>query len=219
MATDPQHHWVSIDEYLHLDQTSNTRYEYWDGQLVAMSGGSRDHSLIASNIEHWLFDKLPPECIVYRSDVKLKLNASKYVLPDVQVTCDPGELAGQDQFICALGVIFEVLSPSTETIDRDEKLQWYQAIPSLQAYVLVNYKRQEVEMYRRENQQWTYERYQSGQDVLLAGLQVRLPVAIVYARTQVPKEQKNYKIVRDGTSLSLQRGVPEERETTPDWGS
>jgi Uma2 family endonuclease len=112
------------------------------------------------------------------------------------------ELAGQEQFICAPSVVFEVLSPGTETIDRDEKLQLYQAIPSLQAYVLVNYKRQEVEMYRHENQQWTYERYQSGQDVLLSGLQIRLPVAIVYARTQVPKEQKNYKIVRDGTSFA-----------------
>lgn len=146
MATRSNQPLVSVEVYMQLDQTSDTRYEYWDGQLVAMSGGIIDHGLIARNIEAWIETRLDRRCRVHRRDVKLRLSASKYVLPDVHSTCDPGELRGNKQTIRHPKLIFEVLSPGTESTDRGEKLEWYRAIPTMRTYVLVNYHHRPVEI-------------------------------------------------------------------------
>lgn len=73
----PQRHWMSVDEYLELERSyPDTRYEYFDGEVIAMAGGTIDHGRIALNIARWLDDQLQHPCHVHTSDIKVQLNAS-----------------------------------------------------------------------------------------------------------------------------------------------
>lgn len=126
-----QHEYPVIDreDYLKLDQNSQkARYEYLEGELRMLAGGSPDHSIITTNVTSILHQSLEDShCIVYNSDMQLQLSESRYVYPDITVTCDPRDEEPEDKRIHYPTVVVEVLSPSTEIIDRGKKLLYYQA--------------------------------------------------------------------------------------------
>ena len=186
MATNPQRHWVSVEQYMELDQVSPVRYEYWEGQLVAMSGGNGDHALITTNIIAALRQHVKAPCRLYNSDLKVQITADKFLLPDVHVTCEPADLVGKIQAVRSPRLIVEVLSPTTERADRGRKFFAYQRLPSMQEYVLVNYRVQLVEVFRRKERQWTYETYRSGEIVELLCLNLTIPVDVIYEETSIP---------------------------------
>jgi Uma2 family endonuclease len=186
MATNSQHHWISVDEYMELDQIGPIRYEYWEGQLVAMSGGNSDHALITTNIIAALKQHIKAPCRLYNSDLKVQIAADKFLLPDVHVTCDPADLVGKIQAVRSPRLIIEVLSPTTERADRGRKFFAYQRLASMQEYVLINYRLRFVEVFRREQRKWSYETYQSGELVELASLNLTLPVDVIYEETSIP---------------------------------
>jgi Uma2 family endonuclease len=190
MATNQQHHWVSVDEYMELDQISPIRYEYWEGQLVAMSGGNSDHALIATNIIAALRQHIKAPCRLYNSDLKVQIATDKFLLPDVHVTCDPADLVGKIQAVRSPRLIIEVLSPTTERADRGRKFFAYQRLASMQEYVLINYRLRFVEVFRREQHKWSYETYQSGEIVELASLNLTQPVDIIYEETSIPMDEQ-----------------------------
>jgi Uma2 family endonuclease len=190
MATNPQHHWVSVEEYMELDELGPVRYEYWEGQLVAMSGGNGDHALIATNIIAALRRYVKAPCRLFNSDLKVQVAAGKFLLPDVHVTCDSADLVGKIQAARSPRLIVEVLSPSTERADRGRKFFAYQRLPSMQEYVLVNYRLQFVEVYRREERKWSYETYRSGETVELVSLNLNLPVDVIYEETSIPVDEQ-----------------------------
>jgi Uma2 family endonuclease len=68
--------------------------------------------------------------------------------PDIMVTCDKRdqETLGYKRFPC---LIIEVLSDSTERLDRGDKFADYQTIETLQEYILINTKKPRVECFRR----------------------------------------------------------------------
>src|SRR5215472_8185041 len=175
---------------MELDQTSPVRYEYWEGQLVAMSGGNGDHALIATNIIAALRHRIKAPCRLYNSDLKVQITADKYLLPDIHVTCDPADLVGKIQAVCSPRLIIEVLSPTTERADRGRKFFTYQRLPSMQEYVLVNYRMRLVEVYRREQRKWSYETYRSGETVELVCLNLTLPVDVIYEETSIPVDEQ-----------------------------
>jgi len=124
---------IHIDDYLTLDQSSqNARYEYLEGELRMLAGGSTDHSTITTNLTGILHRLLEDEtCKVYNSDMQLQLSVSRYVYPDITVTCDPRDQEPEDNRIRYPSVVVEVLSPSTEVTDRGKKLLYYQAHPTI----------------------------------------------------------------------------------------
>ena len=78
MAANPQRPWISVEEYLEIEKHSpDTRYEYLDGEIIAMAGGTIDHGRIALNIAKWLDDRLKHPCHVHTSDIKVQLNPSR----------------------------------------------------------------------------------------------------------------------------------------------
>lgn len=88
MAANPPQHWMPVEEYLELERNNpNTRYEYLDGEVLAMAGGTIDHGRIALNVAKWLDNRLQHPCHVHTSDIKVRLNASRYTYPDVHVSC------------------------------------------------------------------------------------------------------------------------------------
>ncbi|MEY2879679.1 MAG: hypothetical protein RLZZ15_2059 [Verrucomicrobiota bacterium] len=142
---------LSVADYLASEEASAVRHEFIGGEIYAMSGASTPHNTIAGNIFSAFRTKLRGgPCRAFVADVKVRLEASReeiFYYPDVVVTCHPTGV--QKQFLMLPTLIVEVLSPSTETIDRREKKLNYLQVPTLEEYVLVAQDRREVTIYRR----------------------------------------------------------------------
>jgi Uma2 family endonuclease len=143
---------VSQEEYLETERASQHKSEYRDGRVLAMTGASREHNLIAVNIVCELRTQLAGRpCEAYVSDMRVQVRSTGlYTYPDVVVVC--GEPQFEDRHVDTLlnpTVIFEVLSPSTEAYDRGEKFAHYRRLESLTDYVLVTEERARVEHYVR----------------------------------------------------------------------
>jgi Uma2 family endonuclease len=191
MATHPQHSSVTVEEYLELDRNSpDVRYEYINGRIIMLAGGSPQHALIAANVTGILGQLLrESSCCVFNSDVKISLpTSSTYVYADVAVSCDQRDFA-DPEYIYRPCVIVEVLSPSTEVLDRGEKFERYRECPTLQEYVMVNTSRLAVEVCRREkNNFWSFQTFKPGTTVELTSLGVRFVVSDVYEKVVFPSK-------------------------------
>jgi Uma2 family endonuclease len=185
MVALPDRLFMSATEYLDWEPTQEDRYEYWDGEVVAMSGGTRNHNRISGNWFKLLDDALlNGDCDVYIADVKVQVEPGrKYFYPDVVVTCDKSDDDAQIvQFPC---LIIEVLSPSTEAVDRGAKFARYRQFKSLQEYVLVQVDRPKVEVFRRnENNQWVLSEYDLDDRLLLESIGVEIAIADLYRQVQ-----------------------------------
>ena len=117
---------LNIEEYFRLDRESTeARYEYIDGQIRMLAGGTPDHAKIAANIIGVLFGLLTDTaCSIYTGDVHVSLSPTRYIHPDVSVSCDEQD-QNQREIIKHPCLVFEVLSPSTEAYDRGRKLALY----------------------------------------------------------------------------------------------
>ena len=181
MAAQP-HAVMSIEEYLAFDrQHPDQRYEYSEGTVRMMSGGTINHATIAGNIWSALRQQLRGgPCRPHTADVRVRLTAARYVYPDVTVSCDP-EAPGTSDMIDNPRLVVEVLSPSNEAHDRGRKADWYRACPTIEEMMLVDSQRYSVQLQQRVGNLWriiTYEGLTG--DVELASLQVRVPLAEIY---------------------------------------
>ena len=131
------------------------KHEFFDGQVWAMSGGTPDHAAMAGAVTTLLNVQLATKrCRVFTSDLRIRVVATGLgTYPDVSVVCGRLELDPDDKKGHTVGnprVLVEVLSPSTETYDRVEKLSQYQKIEGLEEVVLIAHDRREIEIVRRE---------------------------------------------------------------------
>ncbi|MCG6133745.1 MAG: Uma2 family endonuclease [Nostoc sp. LLA-1] len=180
---------MSAEEYLNWESTQEQRYEYWDGEVVAMSGGTRNHNRVSLNFSKLLDDALADgSCEVYIVDVKVEVEpGQKYFYPDVVVTCDERDIDPQwVKFPC---LIIEVLSPSTEAADRGKKFAKYRQSPTLQEYVLVQVAQPGVEVFRRNEQgKWVLSEYNLGDRLPLESVDVEIAIADLYRQVQFEPE-------------------------------
>jgi Uma2 family endonuclease len=149
--TSPQHpRTLTEEEYLHFERNSDTKHEFVNGQVLAMTGASWNHNLICVNISSSLNQQLSDEpCAVVAGDMRLKVaTARSFRYPDVMAICDEPEfLDERGDTVVNPSLVFEVASPSTAQIDRNEKRREYRQIATLQAYVLVAQSEARVELY------------------------------------------------------------------------
>ncbi len=169
----PRHRYT-YEEYLAYERDSGLKHEYDDGAILAMAGGSRRHSALASRVTAALELGRGPGCVAFQSDLKVRVLATgRATYPDASLVCGPIESDPADPSggtITNPTLIVEVLSPSTEQDDRGAKWQHYQRIASLQEYVLVSQTEQRVERYRRlPSGAWEYTDVTSGQVTLATG--------------------------------------------------
>ena len=176
---------VSPEVYLLRERASSRRHEFVNGVVYAMSGAADRHNRVAGNLFAALGSHLPDRCVPYMADMKLRIRLQRsefYYYPDSMVCCGPSDqsLDWRDNPL----LVGEVLSPSTERVDRTEKFNAYIQIPTLQEYILVEQSMPRVELFRRDN---GWER-----EVLLAGDTLRLPsidfviaVDALYRRVEV----------------------------------
>lgn len=185
MATEPTRH-LSITEYLALERASQTKHEYLDGEMFAMSGASRQHNRIAVDTGTYLAVQTEDRgCEVFLSDMRIRTPSDLYTYPDISVVC--GEARFEDaEFDTLLNpiVIFEVLSRSTQSYDRGTKLSHYMTIPSLAEIVLIAQDRVHVEHWvRQADGQWLVRELENlGQDLDLPSICCKLPLARIYRR-------------------------------------
>ncbi len=174
---------ISVSDYLNRELTSSIRHEYLGGQIFAMSGGSEEHNRIALNIASFLrFHLRGSGCKTFIADMKVRLaknSVDVFYYPDVMVTCD-----GEDRerfYKVSPCLVVEVLSPSTENLDRREKRLNYQSLPSLQEYVLVSQEEMKVEVYRREaGENWSVEIFGERDRLELESVRLTLMVTDIY---------------------------------------
>ncbi len=115
-------HWISPEKYLEIDRAStDVKYEYIDGHMYAMSGGTRAHAAIAYNMASLLDRHLENgPCRFFQSDVKVQVTEKKYFLPGCRISCSPEDIPDQEDIIYFPRLIVEVLSPSTEMLSREK---------------------------------------------------------------------------------------------------
>jgi Uma2 family endonuclease len=149
---------IPPEEYLALERKAEYKSEYLHGEIFAMTGASRKHNLLATNISSSLHQQLKARpCEVYSSDMRVKVAASGlYTYPDVVVVC--GEPQFEDDYLDTLlnpTVLFEILSKSTERYDRIAKSDYYRTLESLTEHLLIAQDEVQVEQYvKQANGQW-----------------------------------------------------------------
>lgn len=141
---------LSPDGYLHLEAESPIKHEYIDGYAYAMAGATDAHVTIALNLAVMLRNHVRGTgCRLYISDMNARVESRNcFYYPDVLVTCDPRD-AETDTYKRFPKLIVEVLFTSTEAFDRGDKFASYQALESLEEYILINTRHQRVESFRR----------------------------------------------------------------------
>lgn len=160
---------MTPEEYLEWEPTQEDRYEYVDGDIFAMTGGSKPHNRIALNLATALDGYLQDKgCELYMADVKVQASpTSAYHYPDLVVTCDRRD-QNSNQFVQYPCLIIEVLSPSTEAYDRGSKFARYRKLETLQEYVLIESTAIGVECFRRNAEGfWVLHPYEAGDTVTL----------------------------------------------------
>lgn len=193
MIANPQSSYMSPQEYLEWEKTQEIRHEYIDGEVFAMTGGTKPHNRIAFNFGTELDDYLAEKgCELYISDVKVQVSPSgPYHYPDVVVTCDPRDKESIDmvQYPC---LIVEVLSPSTEAFDRGKKFTRYRQSSSLQEYVLIESEQIGVECFRRnEEGLWVLHTYGEEDNLILESVGMTIPVSKLYRQVKLEVTEKS----------------------------
>jgi Uma2 family endonuclease len=187
---------VSFEEYLAMEKQDDTRYEFHDGYIYAMAGGSFNHSIIGANIIGELREKLKAKgssCYPSNSDLKLYIEAgNRYLYPDVMILCkdDVKTSPTYKHAVTNPVVVVEVLSESTSDYDRKDKLFFYQQIPSVKEYVLVEQDKAEVSIFSRgEGDFWKFDLITGRENTLpLPSLNIELKLEELYLNVDFDKE-------------------------------
>ena len=149
-------------EYLAFADQQDIKYEYRDGYVYAMVGGTANHSIITVNTSTQFNVQLSDKnCTVTSPDLRVYIASKQtYRYPDVAVFCGEMNYLHDDRRDTLTNpiVLVEVLSPSTAQTDYNEKLTEYTQIDSLQAYLLISQDTPKVERFlRAESGQWLYD--------------------------------------------------------------
>ena len=172
----------SVEEYFELEENSEVRHEYYNGEIFAMAGTTLNHNRLVRKIGSILDRQVKKGCEVFAENIKLEaIRDTYYPYPDVMLTCEPNDLK-EKLFIRRPSLIVEVLSESTAKYDRDFKLRQYKAIRSVQYYMLVSQYEIRVELYSRLNDfQWQYEEFTaSEQSISLDKIDINLSISDIY---------------------------------------
>jgi Uma2 family endonuclease len=156
MRRDSQRHY-SVDDYFMVEEMSEVKHEYCNGEIFAMAGASLRHNEIAANLLAELRARLrETDCGVYGSDLRVQTPSGLYTYPDVSVICGKVQLVA-DRSDTATNpiIIVEVLSGATEEYDRGDKFELYKSMPSFRHYIVVSQTEILVDHFRRiGSDQW-----------------------------------------------------------------
>jgi Uma2 family endonuclease len=157
----PKYNYISPDEYLAMERASDEKHEYYDGYMVAMSGARLKHNQITGNLVAEIGNFLKgKECQVLPSDMRVSTpNRNNYLYPDTTIVCGEPQLE-DDKFDTLINptVVFEIWSPSTQKNDVSYKIMYYQNIPSLKEYIMIDSAKRFAQTVRKQQDgAWRFE--------------------------------------------------------------
>ena len=180
---------MTVAEYFALDEASEIRHEYIDGEIIPMPGGTTFHNILVGTVTGLLFEATRGrDCAIYGSQMRVRIDATNYVYPDVSVVCGRQETE-DDRHIALLNptMVVEVTSDSSLGYDHSEKLDFYSAVPSIEGYLILDQERVFADWHRRVDGRWRHRQFSHINDVIrLEPLGVDLPLAQVYSRVRLP---------------------------------
>jgi len=190
----PAEHFITADDYLVLERQAESKSEYLNGCIYAMSGASRNHNRITINLGALLHTQLRGKpCEPFVNDMRVKVSPTGlYTYPDVIVVCDEPQFEdNQLDTLLNPQVIIEVLSESTEKYDRGAKFTHYRAQESLTDYLLVAQSQPCIEHFQRQaDGSWRYSPAQGLEaEIDIPNISCVLRLAEVYERVTFPKLQ------------------------------
>jgi Uma2 family endonuclease len=170
---------MTVAEYLAFEQSSETRHEYIDGELIEMPGETYQHNDIAGDI----YIALKPfarakGCRIAFESIKTTTRQTRYRYPDIVVSC---QAEPDERFINLPCFILEVVSDSTADTDHGAKLEEYTKLPSLQAYAIVSQKTRQVLLYQRQEAAWIFTVISGSGDFAIPMLETTLSLDQIYA--------------------------------------
>ncbi|MBO0722946.1 MAG: Uma2 family endonuclease [Blastocatellia bacterium] len=180
----PDEHYLTLDEYLRIEDDSTVKHEYLDGIAYAMAGGDDRYSLIAANLIHLVRLHSRQGCRPYTSDLKVYIEAINHgYYPDASIV--RGEPIFHDRRRLLLInpiVIVEVLSPTTEKRDRGSKAENYQLIPSLRELLLITSDKPRIEYLRMFDGEWTKGEVRgANSEMIIPSIDCRFKLSELYA--------------------------------------
>jgi Uma2 family endonuclease len=170
------------EEYFQWEEGQQLRHEYVNGEVYAMSGGTINHSKIASNLNFILKSHLRGGgCQILTSDARVNIvQSNDYVYPDLSVTCDDRDRAAI-QAIKYPCLVVEILSPSTANYDRGDKFRMYRRNPSLRDYLLIDTEKIAIDLYRHnELGNWEIVNYQAKDLIELESINLSCLIEDIY---------------------------------------
>jgi Uma2 family endonuclease len=184
----------TVAEYLQMEEKAIDKHEYWEGEILAMSGGTYRHGTVSTNCLIALGIRLRGKpCRPLDANMRVRTSAGRYVYPDAQIVCGGPIFDPEDKnqtTITNPSVVIEVLSPSTEDYDRVRKSDAYMLIESLKEYVLIDPRQPLAQTYnRQEDGSWRLDRYIDLNGTLkLRSLGLEIPMTEVYADVEFTTE-------------------------------
>lgn len=187
MPSDPvETRTMTPEEYLVWERASETRHQFFRGEVFDMAGASRAHNLIVMNLSGELRNALRQRsCEAYAMDMRVRIPATGlYTYPDLSVVCGPPLFDDtQNDTLTNPQVIVEVLSDSTESFDRGRKFEQYRTLPSLREYVLASQSAPILEHFSyQQDGSWVLRERRPGQLLELATIACAISVDEIYAR-------------------------------------
>lgn len=183
---------MTVEDFLALDRERlDQKYEFRNGQMVAMAGGSTNHTLIIANLSGILYAHLRKSPCAFLPEGTLKIE-DECRMPDIMVTCDSTDINENKTYVEHPKLVIEVLSPSNEKDDRVDKVWLYTQCFSIQEYVLVNWDIMLVQKMTRKGTNgldrylWIDSRYDQGENLELDTIGISIPVDDIYEKVTLP---------------------------------
>jgi len=178
----PAYRRMTVREFLDAD-FGDAKVELVDGVPLMMAGGSAQHALIAANLISALTPKLRGRgCRAVGSDLALQTREHSVRFPDVSIYCPANPIDPQARLLGDPVVVFEVLSPSTSTLDQHDKLAEYRGRPGIKMIVFIDPDRRRCRLVARTGPEaWTDAWLPEGADVRIDALDLIIPHDEIFA--------------------------------------
>lgn len=173
----------TIEEYLAYEDETDLKHEFIDGEIYAMSGGTKNHSFITGNAFIAVGQRLSgSSCRIHTSDMRVRISDTKYVYPDFSVVCGDGKYTDdKETTLINPTLCVEVMSPSSETYDKTLKVEFYRSVPSLQHYLIIDQNQVYVRLHTKHDVGWLLQEFNDIDMVIpLVAIGVELPIRDVY---------------------------------------
>ena len=174
---------ASVEEYLALEEEHNTKYEFHNGEVISMPGGTSEHSDCIVALTALLYFTLKKQGNrLFTSDMRVNIPTyNRFVYPDISLVRGEPQFADakRTQLVNPTAII-EVLSDSTADYDRSQKFEHYRSIASLEEVAFFAQDRTHAELFRKNaDGRWEIIEIKNG-IVELASVQANISLAEIY---------------------------------------